>query len=67
MPEKSNMFGQCIFVAHAWGGGGGKESSCYINVNKLWLKMYMIEVQGVGEPFMLLSNVLDTKGEGVGG
>ena len=33
--------------------------------------MYMIAVQGVGggggEPFMLLSNVLDTNGEGVGG
>ena len=23
LPEKSNMFGQCIFVAHAIGGGGG--------------------------------------------
>ena len=31
--------------------------------------MYMIAVQGVGGggPFMLLSNVLDTNGEGVGG
>ena len=31
--------------------------------------MYMIAVQGVGGgggPFMLLSNVLDTNGEGVG-
>ena len=30
--------------------------------------MYMIAVQGGGggEPFMLLSNVLDTNGEGVG-
>ena len=23
LPEKSNMFEQCIFVAHAMGGGGG--------------------------------------------
>ena len=31
--------------------------------------MYMIAVQrvGGGEPFMLLSNVLDTNGEGMGG
>ena len=29
--------------------------------------MYMIAVQGGGGPFMLLSNVLDTNGEGVGG
>ena len=34
LPEKSNMFGQCIFVAH---GGGGKESSCF-------------EVIGYGKP-----------------
>ena len=28
LPEKSNMFGQCIF-AHMVGGGGGKESSSF--------------------------------------
>ena len=29
--------------------------------------LMMIAVQGVGEPFMLFSTVLDTNGEGVGG
>ena len=28
LPEKSNMFGQCIFALHG-GGGGGKASSSF--------------------------------------
>ena len=38
-----------------------------ININYSW-KCIIIAVQGVGETvFMLLSNVLDIRGEGVGG